>query len=95
MRISLDWGSLRSCLQYQLAVTQGQGSVLQSVLVIVITIRLCSKGGVAGRDVPGSGATSFGAALRGASKSICVGSSSEGAIVYANMRCECGCYMIA
>jgi 16S rRNA G966 N2-methylase RsmD len=32
-------------------------------------------------DVPGSGATSFGAALRGASRSTCVGSSREGAIV--------------
>jgi hypothetical protein len=43
----------------------------------------CCDGGVAGRCVPGSGATSFGAALSGASKSICVGSSSEGAIVCA------------
>jgi hypothetical protein len=46
------------------------------------------KRGVAGRHVPGSGATSFGAALRGASKSICVGSSSEGAIVYVRAK-EC------
>jgi hypothetical protein len=41
---------------------------------------LC-HGGVAGRIVPGSGATSLGAALSGALKSTCTGSSSEGAIV--------------
>jgi hypothetical protein len=46
---------------------------------------LC-HGGVAGRIVPGSGATSLGAALSGALKSTCTGSSSEGAIVYAEAR---------
>jgi hypothetical protein len=44
------------------------------------------KGGVAGRNVPGSGATSCGAALIGASKSTCVGSSSEGAIAYEKQK---------
>jgi hypothetical protein len=37
-----------------------------------------------GANVPGSGATSFGAALRGASKSTCTGSSSEGAMMCVN-----------
>lgn len=44
-----------------------------------------------GDNVPGSGATSFGAALIGASKSTCVGSSNEGAILeifYALQACR-------
>jgi hypothetical protein len=46
------------------------------------------RGGGAHRIVPGSGATSLGAALRGALKSICVGSSSEGAILYAKAKVQ-------
>jgi hypothetical protein len=42
-------------------------------------------GGAIGGYVPGSGATSLGACLSGASRSTCVGSSREGA-----MSCVCG-----
>ena len=38
-----------------------------------------------GLDEPGSGATSFGAALSGASKSTCTGSSREGAMMCVNV----------
>jgi hypothetical protein len=64
----------------------GTGAVFYDVLLGAVQcierLDICHKGGVAGRNVPGSGATSCGAALRGASKSTCVGSSSEGAILF-------------
>ena len=92
MRIWLDSGILHTSLLYQLWLIRVQDSVLPPKR------QSPNKGRTSGgANLPGSGATSLGAALRGASKSTWTGSSSDGAMAIVGCECLRGCrvYIVA
>lgn len=84
MRIFSGLDTQRTSLPCRLVVIRDLDSVLQEVSDHVI-LEIVS-------GVPGSGATSVGATLRGASRSTCVGSSNEGAMITERTR-KCKGYM--